>query len=187
MTTQYDILQFSSPLEEIQACLRDPVYFINNFVRVRGETITLNRNQLEWVQDTYESQISRYGDERQTGRTTVSTAYSLWKAIFHTNQLVIFVAPNNNMSRYVRELFVDMLNSLPNWMQPDTLENNYRCLKMTNASTVLFQNAGSPGFLRGFSPTLVVHDVVNCFPSESRSALRSTIAALPKSSHIIIG
>ena len=161
-------------IQELIACRDDPVYFINNYVKVQGEILTLNPNQLDMVAQYLNKKPMRLGEDRATGRTTLGLAMCLWHALFHPYQNVMVVGMNGQSRETLRALFKDMLESIPQWMRPRTVENNRQRIVFDQGSKVLFDIA-SINTGRGYTLNLVFLDNARHFDLEARGAMRLLI------------
>jgi hypothetical protein len=140
--------------EELIKCLKDPIYFINTYYKVNNfitagtsGSITLRPNQEELI-TSFRDDNTLSLNCRQAGTTTAGLAYLLWVALFQSNQKVVYVSPNNSMSRNANEAIRYAYDNLPSWMKQPTTRKNYNNIQFQNSSYIYFIIA-SGNALRG--------------------------------------
>ena len=111
--------------ELIKACLADPVYFAENYVRLGGDCPTafqMDSGKLEFF-DTVEEEnvvIARY--PRRFGKTTAIHVYALHQAMFEKKSVAIQSSVAARQVQFLMEIAV-MHRNLPSWMQRDLRES----------------------------------------------------------------
>lgn len=96
---------------------------------------------------------------RQSGITTLITAFLAWKLVFEENTKVALVA--NKLKLGQKELFkktVDFIKSLPEEIRPNFDEKDSLDHKILDNGSELLVVAASEAGLRGFSPNIIFLD-----------------------------
>lgn len=100
---------------------------IKRFDPVRGNVpLKLNDEQINfihYIEVNDESLLLRY-QQRQSGYTTVASAYMLYRMIHDTNSNFLLICPNENQRGYVMNNIRGMYNHLPNQM---SVVKSYSC------------------------------------------------------------
>ncbi len=157
--------QHQYTLEEIkdfQKCMTDPSYFINNFVKI----VNIDKGVIPFK--TYEFQdriIKAITDNRfticklfrQSGKTTVVSAYCLWFALFHSNKEVMILANKLATSLEIMSRIVFSYESLPDFLKWGVKEYNKSSITFENGSKIKCQ-ATSASAIRGRSVALLIID-----------------------------
>ena len=149
-------------ISEFVRCSQDPIYFIQNYVKV----ITLDKGfvnidmypfQKEAIQqiNTNRRVIVKAG--RQVGKTTMVVGYILWYVLFNTDKTVAILANKAPTAREILSRIKIAYEALPMWLQQGVktwnkgdieLENNCRIMATSTASSAI----------RGFSISLLYLD-----------------------------
>lgn len=128
--------------EELIRCGRDPIYFINNYVKIRHPTrglilFRLFDFQRELLESFVGSRHNVVNKGRQMGISELTAAFILWMIMFYPSQSVLVMATKaetaKNMIKKVRTGF----QNLPKWLQfSDLAEDNKLSLAFDNGSWV---------------------------------------------------
>lgn len=106
---------------ELLKCGRDPVYFINNYVKVAHPMkglipFNLYPFQEKCVDDFKNHRFNIILKARQLGMSTSTAAYITWLLLFHRNKNVVVMATKlSTASNLVKKVKLAM-KSLPEWM-----------------------------------------------------------------------
>lgn len=149
-------------IEEYARCAEDPIYFIENYVKIitkdRGlQPLKLYDYQREMILHMKEGRFCIFATSRQAGKSTTTTSFILWYILFHSDQLVAILA---NKAEIAQEIFAKVRLSymyLPHWLQQGVLEWNKRSIELENNSRVI-ATATSSDAIRGFSVNLLFLD-----------------------------
>lgn len=128
--------------KEILKCGRDPIYFINTYVKisepVRG-LIPFNTfpYQDECVDEFKKNQFVIVNKSRQLGLSTVCAAYALWLCLFQKEKNILVIATKLEVAKNFQNKVFTMYDSLPNWLvMPQVVQRSVRVIKFSNGSKV---------------------------------------------------
>jgi hypothetical protein len=127
---------------EILKSGRDPVYFINNYVKtvhpVRGAVpFKTYPFQTELLKEFQNNRYNIILKARQLGISTLSASYILWMMLFSQNKNILVIATKlqtaGNLVRKVKQ----MMNSLPSWMRIASIKiDNRTSFELSNGSQI---------------------------------------------------
>ena len=151
-------------LQELRRCQEDAVYFIRNYCRIQHPTrgaidFELYDYQIEMIEN-FQGHINNIVlSARQTGKSTVSSMFLLWYAIFQDDKTVL-IASNKNagaMEMISRIQYAYM--HLPHWLKPGIKEDgwNKHAIGFDNDSKIV-STATSENSGRGLSISLLYLD-----------------------------
>jgi hypothetical protein len=156
-------------IREFIRCSKDPVYFIENYVKI----ITLDKGfvqislypfQKQAVQDINDNRRVIVKAGRQVGKTTMVVGYILWYILFNEDKFVAILANKAPTAREILNRIKIAYESLPLWLQQGVrvwnkgdieLENNCRIMATSTASSAI----------RGYSISLLYLDEFAFVPS----------------------
>jgi len=156
-------------VREYVRCAQDPIYFIENYVKI----ITLDKGfvqislypfQRQAVQDINDSRRVIVKAGRQVGKTTMVVGYILWYTLFNEDKFVAILANKAPTAREILSRIKIAYEALPLWLQQGVrvwnkgdieLENNCRVMATSTASNTI----------RGFSISLLYLDEFAFVPS----------------------
>ena len=120
---------------ELNKCSNDPVYFINNYIKISSNTpFLLSPPQEEIVKKIHKNNYNLIKASRQFGKTSVPLFYLLHQAIFKSNCNIAITGFNYKNSTYLLERFKNTYETLPDWMKPGVV-------KMTSSELVFKNNS----------------------------------------------
>jgi len=149
-------------VREFIKCSQDPIYFIENYVKI----ITLDKGfvqiklypfQRQAVQDINENRRVIVKAGRQVGKTTMVVGYILWYILFNEDKFVAILANKAPTAREILNRIKVAYEALPLWIQQGVrvwnkgdieLENNCRVMATSTASSAI----------RGYSISLLYLD-----------------------------
>jgi len=73
---------------------------------------------------------------RQTGISTLSAGYALWKMIFNTDFNVLVIATKQDVAKNLVTKVRVMHDLLPSWLKGGSLEDNKLSLRLNNGSQI---------------------------------------------------
>jgi hypothetical protein len=127
---------------ELLKCGRDPVYFINNYVKVAHPMkglipFNLYPFQETCVGDFKDHRFNIILKARQLGMSTTTAAYIGWLILFHRNKNVVVMATKlSTASNLVKKVKLAM-KSLPEWMMISKITiDNRNSFELDNGSQV---------------------------------------------------
>jgi len=156
-------------VSEYYKCSEDPIYFIENYVKI----ITLDRGfvqislypfQRQAVQDINDNRRVIVKAGRQVGKTTMVVGYILWYILFNEDKFVAILANKAPTAREILNRIKIAYEALPLWLQQGVrvwnkgdieLENNCRVMATSTASSAI----------RGYSISLLYLDEFAFVPS----------------------
>lgn len=155
-------------LIEFKKCKKEPIYFIENYVRV--STPGGEGTQLLKLRDFQKDYINIVNDKhaiitlksRQTGISTISQAYIVWALTFYNGVVVGVVSRDKSEASRFCKVIKDMIEELPIWVRPQYgRTNNVQSFDLKNGGQVSAQcvNDTKPANLfRGQPITIAVLD-----------------------------
>lgn len=149
-------------VQEWMKCARDPVYFIETYVKiVNVDRGLINFDLYDYQKDIVELSI----DERfvickmprQCGKTTTLVGIMLWYVLFHDNYNIAILAHKMAQAREILSRIQLAYEHLPKWIQQGIEEWNKGNIELENGSKIL-ASATSSSAIRGGSFNLVYLD-----------------------------
>jgi hypothetical protein len=127
--------------EEYKKCAGDPVYFMKKYCKIQHPTKGKLRFELFPYQEKTLIQFkeNRYNlvlKSRQTGISTLTAGYSLWKMIFNQDYNVLVIAIKQEVAKNLVTKVRVMYDNLPSWLKVATQEDNKLSLRLVNGSQV---------------------------------------------------
>ena len=180
-------------VEEFVKCSQDPVYFIVNYIKI----ISLDKGlvnfdlydfQADMVNKFHENRFNIAKLPRQSGKSTVVTAYLLWYTLFNDNVNVAILANKAATAREMLQRLQLSYENLPNWMQQGVVNWNRGSLELENGSKIMAAST-SASAVRGMSFNIIFLDEFAFIPThiadEFFSSVYPTISS-GKSTKVII-
>lgn len=131
--------------QELIKCGNDPIYFINNYVKIahrqRGriffKTFDFQDDLLEMFVEDKDVIILK---ARQLGISTLTAAYSLWYMIFHKDKAIMTIATKLEVARNLlsktREMYDDLPDFIKKFSPVDPKVDNKTNFKLANRSWI---------------------------------------------------
>jgi len=149
-------------IEEYLKCSQDPIYFIENYVKIihvdRGvipfKLYDFQREMIRTV-DANRRVVGRIG--RQSGKSQTTIAYILWVSLFKDTQNIVILANKGSLARDLLDRYQRSYENLPLWLQQGVVIWNKGNIELENGSKVSAA-ATSSSAVRGGSYTHVVLD-----------------------------
>ena len=142
--------------------MNDPIYFCENFVKIR--MLGRGRNlfkmydyQKEMMTLIHEDRFAIINCARQIGKSTVLLAYACWAIIFNEDYEIAVLANKGKTSSSLLRKFRAMYEDLPMWMQQGATDANKSTMEFENRS-MIYCVATSADSIRGDSADLVMID-----------------------------
>ncbi len=180
-------------VEEFVKCSQDPVYFITNYIKI----ISLDKGlvpfdlydfQADMVNKFHENRFNIAKLPRQSGKSTVVTAYLLWYTLFNDNVNVAILANKAATAREMLQRLQLSYENLPNWMQQGVVNWNRGSLELENGSKIMAAST-SASAVRGMSFNIIFLDefafIPNHIADQFFSSVYPTISS-GKSTKVII-
>lgn len=168
---------------EYRRCVRDPHYFICNYVYIRkppeGRVLfgdVFSDAQVDAVSRFIEHRYNLFLKARQTGFTTVVMAYVLWLVLFHSYQNVLILSKTEKDAVKNLGKVIFAYNNLPQWLKlrcgngVSEARTDKGVEKMTFLNdSVIDSLPASPQTARGEAASLVVLDEWAFWPDPENS------------------
>ena len=178
---------------EYMKCAQDPVYFIRTYIRI----VSLDEGVIPFdMYDFQESMVEKFHEHRfnicklprQSGKSTIVTAYLLWYVLFNANVNVAILANKAPTAREMLGRLQLSYENLPKWMQQGIVGWNKGSLELENGSKILASST-SASAVRGMSFNIIFLDefafVPNHIAEQFFASVYPTISS-GKSTKVII-
>ena len=166
-----NVAQNFSPHEvkEFVKCSKDPVYFITNYIQIISLDLglvpfDLYPFQADMVNKFHENRFNIAKLPRQSGKSTVVTAYLLWYSIFNDNTNVAILANKAATAREMLQRLQLSYENLPKWLQQGVVNWNRGSLELENGSKIMAAST-SASAVRGMSFNIIFLDEFAFFPT----------------------
>ena len=180
-------------ISELYECSQDVNYFIK-YVKI------VNPDKGEIFFDPYEYQLEllrKFQDHRfnvalcsrQSGKTTIVSAYILWYAMFHDNKNIGIVSNKESSAKMILHRIKKTYEALPPWLKPGVTEYSKTFISFDNGTRLVISATSADAF-RGESMNLLVCDEFAFVPGSQAedfwAANYPTISASKEAKVIII-
>jgi hypothetical protein len=148
--------------EEYKRCAQDPIYFMKKYCMiqhpVRGKIpFHLFPFQEKTLIEFKNNRFNVVLKSRQTGISTLSAGFSLWKMLFTSDFNILVIATKQEVAKNLVTKVRVMHELLPSWMKGGSLEDNKLSLKLQNGSQIK-AIASSPDAGRSEALSLLIFD-----------------------------
>ena len=180
-------------IEEYIKCSKDPVYFIQKYIKI----ISLDKGLIPFemydfqVDMTYKFHENRFNIAklpRQSGKSTIVTSYLLWYVLFNDNVNVAIIANKAATAREMLQRLQLSYENLPKWLQQGINQWNRGSLELENGSKIMAAST-SASAVRGMSFNVIFLDefafIPNHIADQFFSSVYPTISS-GKSTKVII-
>ena len=149
-------------VREFIRCSEDPIYFIENYVKI----ITLDKGfvqislypfQRQAITDINENRRVIVKAGRQVGKTTMVVGYILWYILFNEDKFVAILANKAPTAREILNRIKIAYESLPMWLQQGVRTWNKGDIELENNCRVMATSTASSA-IRGYSISLLYLD-----------------------------
>ena len=156
-------------VREFVRCAQDPLYFIENYVKI----ITLDKGfvqislypfQRQAITDINDNRRVIVKAGRQVGKTTMVVGYILWYILFNEDKFVAILANKAPTAREILNRIKIAYESLPLWLQQGVRVWNKGDIELENNCRVLASSTASSA-IRGYSISLLYLDEFAFVPS----------------------
>ena len=128
-------------INEIKKSKKNLLHFAQNYFYIVNidtgrEVITLRQYQKRILRKMRDNRFVIVMSSRQSGKTTMMTAYALWVACFNSDQKIVLVA---NKEQTAKDIFGRVrlaYEELPNWIKPGVLEYGKESMGLANGSRI---------------------------------------------------
>jgi len=166
-------------INEFIKCARDPVYFIENYVKI----VNVDRGLIPFTPYDYQKDIINLADKerfvickmpRQVGKTTVVVGIILHRVLFNENYSVAILAHKEKQAREILSRIQLAYEHLPKWMQQGIVEWNKGNVELENGSKIQSSSTASSA-IRGTSQNFVYLDEFAFVPSHIQETFFSSV------------
>jgi hypothetical protein len=149
-------------VQEYVKCAKDPVYFIEKYMKI----ISINEGlinfnlydyQKEMITSMAENRYTVIATARQAGKSTTTCGFILWYIIFNPDKTVALLANKGDTAREILGRIQLAYQHLPKWLQQGIIEWNKGSFVLENNSRVIAA-ATSSDAIRGYSINLLFID-----------------------------
>ena len=178
---------------EYLKCAGDPIYFIRTYIRI----VSLDEGVIPFAMyDFQEAMVQKFHDHRfniaklprQSGKSTIVTAYLLWYVLFNDNVNIAILANKAPTAREMLGRLQLSYENLPKWLQQGIVGWNKGSLELENGSKILASSTSSSA-VRGMSFNIIFLDefafVPNHIAEQFFASVYPTISS-GKSTKVII-
>ena len=156
-------------VEEFVKCSKDPVYFITNYIKIISLDLGLVPFELypfqaDMVNKFHDNRFNIAKLPRQSGKSTVVTAYLLWYSIFNDNVNVAILANKAATAREMLQRLQLSYENLPKWLQQGVVNWNRGSLELENGSKIMAAST-SASAVRGMSFNIIFLDEFAFIPT----------------------
>ena len=179
---------------EYQKCAEDPIYFMENYVRI----VSLDEGlvpfkmygfQKKIVQTIHDNRFTICKLPRQSGKSTTTISYLLHFALFNPNSNIAILANKSSTARDILGRLQLAYENLPKWLQQGVINWNKGNIELENKSTIVAA-ATSSSAIRGGSFNIIFLDEFAFVPANIAemffSSVYPTISAGTRTKMIIV-
>jgi|TARA_R110002073_G_scaffold26607_9_gene87113 hypothetical protein len=166
-------------LQEYSDCMEDPIYFIQNYVKI----ISLDEGlvpfdmysfQKEMVGTFHSNRFTICKLPRQSGKSTVMVSYLLHYALFNPSVNIAILANKAATARDLLSRLQLAYEHLPKWLQQGVMSWNKGSLELENGSKILASST-SASAVRGGSYNIIFLDEFAYVPSNVAEQFFSSV------------
>jgi len=166
-------------LQEYSNCMEDPIYFIQNYVKI----ISLDEGlvpfdmysfQKEMVGTFHSNRFTICKLPRQSGKSTVMVSYLLHYALFNPSVNIAILANKAATARDLLSRLQLAYEHLPKWLQQGVMSWNKGSLELENGSKILASST-SASAVRGGSYNIIFLDEFAYVPSNVAEQFFSSV------------
>jgi hypothetical protein len=137
-TSTYDVYK----LKELKRCIKDPVYFVETYMKIQHAT----RGAISF--DLYEYQrelielyaFNRYSVAllpRQSGKTTCAAGFLLWRAMFRADSTILVASYQQSSASEIMQRIRFAYEEFPDFLRAGVLEYNKGTITFDNGSRII--------------------------------------------------
>jgi hypothetical protein len=166
-------------IQEFIYCRNNPIYFIKKYIKIVSLDsglipFEMYQFQEDMVQKFHDHRFNICKLPRQSGKSTVVTAYLLWYAIFNDNVNIAILANKAATAREMLSRLQLSYENLPKWMQQGIISWNRGSLELENGSKILAAST-SASAVRGMSFNIIFLDEFAFVPSNIAEQFFSSV------------
>jgi hypothetical protein len=129
-------------VNEIIKCGKDPIYFLNKYVKIQHPTrgtIPFNTYKFQdaCLKDFVDHRFNIILKSRQLGISTLGAAYAVWLAVFYRDKNILVIATKLSVAmNFIKKVKV-ALKGMPRWLLlPEIVSNNKQTVEFSNGSSI---------------------------------------------------
>ena len=166
-------------IQEYQKCMDDPVYFIQEYMKI----VSLDEGLVPFkMYDFQRNMVKTFHDNRfticklprQSGKSTTIIAYLLHYVLFNPNVNVAILANKSSTARDILGRLQLGYENLPKWLQQGVVSWNKGSLDLENGSSILAAST-SASAIRGGSYNIIFLDEFAYVPSSLAEEFFSSV------------
>ena len=166
-------------IQEYQKCMDDPVYFIQEHMKI----VSLDEGLVPFkMYDFQKKMVKTFHDERfticklprQSGKSTTIIAYLLHYVLFNPNVNIAILANKSSTARDILGRLQLGYENLPKWLQQGVISWNKGSLDLENGSSILAAST-SASAIRGGSYNIIFLDEFAYVPSSLAEEFFSSV------------
>ena len=117
-------------IEEIKKCRRDPIYFIETYVKIVHPTkgavhFKLYDYQKELINMYHRNKDVIILSARQTGKSTTASAFLLWFSIFQFDKTILIASNKEKGAKEMIQRIRYAYEHLPMWIKPGVVDDGW--------------------------------------------------------------
>jgi len=164
---------------EIQKCMKDPIYFIKNYIQI----VSLDKGLVPFeLYDFQEKLVDTFHNNRftickmprQSGKSTTIISYLLYYSIFNDNKNIAILANKAATARDILSRYQLAYENLPSWLQQGVINWNKGNIELENGSK-LVAAATSSSSVRGSSFNIIFLDEFAYVPQQIAESFFSSV------------
>lgn len=128
-------------VEEVVKCSKDPVYFINNYIKynyyIGLRDFELYPFQEKIVKQFHNNRFNLCASSRQSGKTIVLSLYILHQLIFNEYSDILVLSLNRISAESILRQLKEIYKNFPLWMQMKVNANTSNYFELENFSRVM--------------------------------------------------
>jgi Terminase large subunit, T4likevirus-type, N-terminal/Terminase RNaseH-like domain len=148
-------------LKEYVKCEKDPVYFIEKYMKIISDKGLVNFKlydyQKKMIKSFANNRFNIVTTARQAGKSTTTCGFILWFIIFHSEKTVALLANKGDTAREILDKVRFGYQHLPMWLQQGVGKWNEGSVELENNSRVLAAATSSDG-IRGYAVDVLFID-----------------------------
>jgi len=132
----------SGQINEIIKCGKDPVYFMNRYLKIQHPLRGLIKFntfdfQDDCVNDFNEHRFNIILKSRQLGLSTLVAAYAVWQAVFYKEKNILIIATKLAVAQNFIRKVKTYIKAMPKWLLvPVITANNKQQVEFSNGSQI---------------------------------------------------
>jgi len=166
-------------IEEYTKCMKDPLYFIETYIRIISLDeglipFKMYKFQRKMIKTFHKNRFTICKLPRQSGKSTTIISYLLYYVLFNSTVNVAILANKAATARDILGRLQLAYENLPKWLQQGVLQWNKGSLELENGSKILAA-ATSASAVRGGSYNIIFLDEFAYVPSNIAEQFFSSV------------